>query len=200
MITTKVQLKLQYNPIIIPQNLYIWSVDQEFSPKVNKMRRRTLTDTLNKERKRKFVPCHCNDCKGKLVDPHTMESHQEISSQIPMNTSQEVYEDIDTESSHSSALTEVSMQDIERSVDVEENQNIMDNSHDEIDFNFLPRECTSRYTKVLANFDINNFVQSESEQSVDDFNDDDNDDSANNEQYEIFEDYSCPPLPPLESF
>ena len=77
------------------------------------MRRRTLTDTLNKERKRKFVPCHCNDCKGKLVDPRTIESHQEISSQIPMNTSQEVYEDIDTESSHSSALTEVSM-DINR--------------------------------------------------------------------------------------
>src|SRR5687767_15351519 len=127
------------------------------------MRQRSLSDTLNKnsrpitkpikrKRKRKFVPCDCNECKGKLVDPRTMKSHQEISSQIPMNTSQEVYENIDTESSHLSALTEVSMQDIEQSVDVEENQNIMDNFHDKIDFDFLLRECISRYTKLLANF------------------------------------------------
>jgi hypothetical protein len=110
-----------------------------------------------------------------------------------MNTSQEVYEDIDTdESSHSvlSGQNETSMQDVERSVDVEE--------YDDNDFDFLSRERISRYTKLSANFDINDFERSESEPSTDNDSDDSvnnrDNDSVYNGPHEIFEDYSCPPL------
>ena len=51
------------------------------------------------------------------------------------------------------------MQNIERSVDIEEvQQNITDdNLCDKNDFNFLSQECILRYTKISANFDINDF-------------------------------------------
>src|SRR5829696_5482420 len=106
------------------------------------------------KRKRAKVPCDCDKCKGKSVDPRTKKRHEnKISSQIStMNntTSQEVFEDIDTDESSNSSLSvqdEVSMQDIRRSVDIEEVQNITDdNLYDDIDFDFLPRERISRYT------------------------------------------------------
>jgi hypothetical protein len=92
---------------------------------------------------------------------------------------------------------EVLMQDIERSVDTKENQNIMDdNTYDDTTFDFLPPECILRYTKLSANFDINDFEQYESDQRTDDSHND-NDDSTNNRQSEIFKDYL---YPPLESF
>jgi hypothetical protein len=158
------------------------------------------------KRTRAKVQCHCDKCKGKSVDPRIKERHdnevssqisamdtsQEVSSQISaMVIRQEVYEDIDTdESSHSvlSSQNETSMQDIEQPVDVEE--------YDNNDYNFLPRERISRYIKLSANFDINDFERSESELNTDN-DSDDSDDSVNNEPHEIFEDYSCPPL---ESF
>ncbi|CAG8678176.1 13115_t:CDS:1 [Funneliformis caledonium] len=93
---------------------------------------------------------------GKLVDPRTKARHDdEFSSQIPtMDTSQEVYEDIDTnESSHSvsSVKNEALMQDVKRSVDIEEVQDITDgNSYDNIDFDF--------YFKNVFQ-DIQNFLQ-----------------------------------------
>jgi len=63
---------------------------------------------------------------------------------------------------------EVLMQDVKRSVDTEENQNIMDdNTYDDTAFDFLPRERISRYTKLSANSDVNDFDQSESEQRTD---------------------------------
>ena len=51
------------------------------------------------------------------------------------------------ESSHLTSIGGL-MQDIERSVDTEENQDIMeDDSYINVNFDFLPRERTSRYTK-----------------------------------------------------
>ncbi|CAG8728998.1 11454_t:CDS:1, partial [Funneliformis caledonium] len=67
------------------------------------------------------------------------------------------------------------MQDVEQSVDIEEVQVITDgNSYDDIDFDFLPREHISRYTKLFVNFDVNVFERSESEpeQSTDNDSDD----------------------------
>ncbi|CAG8675977.1 2762_t:CDS:1, partial [Funneliformis caledonium] len=95
-----------------------------------------------------------------------------------MDTSQEVYENIDTdELSHSisSVKNETLMQDVERSVDIEEVQDITDsNSYDDIDFDFLPRKHISRYTKLFANFDVNVFerFEFEPEQSTDNDSDD----------------------------
>src|SRR3954453_7828905 len=140
---------------------------------------RTLSHILKKEpqsvtiktkRTRAKVQCHCDKCKRKLVDLCIKKKHDnEISSQISvMNTSQEVYEDIDTdELSHSvlSGQNEISMQNVERSVDIEEvQQNITDdNLCDKNNFDFLPREHILRYTKISANFNINDFERSESE-------------------------------------
>jgi len=152
-----------------------------------------------------------------LVDPRTKKRHESADNEISSQSSntntrqegQEVYEDMDTdESSHSTSIG-VLMQDIERSVDTEENQDIMeDDSYIDVDFDFLPRERTSRYTKysiepiepseseqstdISANYEPNEifedyFEPSESEQRQ----------STDNEPNEIFEDYSCPPL---ESF
>ena len=95
---------------------------------------RTLSHILKKEpqlvtiktkRTRVKVQCHYDKCKRKLVDPHIKKRHDnEISSQISvMNTSQEVYEDINTdELSHLvlSGQNEISMQNVKRSVDIEE--------------------------------------------------------------------------------
>ena len=100
-----------------------------------------------------------------------------------MSQQEEVYEDIDIDEMSHLFLTEqfeVLIQDVERSVDTEENQNIMDdNTYDDIAFDFLPWKRISRYIKLSANFDVNDFDQSESEQSTD--NSHDSDDSANNE-------------------
>lgn len=117
-------------------------------------RNRTLSNIIDDDpqpvakktkRKRTKVPCGCDKCKGKLVDPRTKMRHEnKIPSQVStMNTSQEVSEDIDTDKSSNSSLSvqeEVSMQDIRRSVDIEEEvQNITnDNLYDDIDFDFLP--------------------------------------------------------------
>ena len=69
-----------------------------------------------------------------MVDPRTKKRHEsadnEISSQSSNTNirqeSHEIYEDMDTdESSHSTSIG-VLMQDIERSVDTEENQDIME--------------------------------------------------------------------------
>ena len=117
-------------------------------------------------------------------------------------TSQEVSENIDTDESSNSSLSvqdEVSMQDIRRSVDIEEVQNITDdNLYDDIDVDFLPRERISRYTtKLSANFDVNDFERPESEYEQSADNDSDSDDSVDNGDngpHEIFEDYSCPPF------
>ncbi len=170
-------------------------------------RNRTLSNILGKDprpvakkitRKRAKVQCHCDKCKGKSVDPRTKERHElaNRANREILSQQEEVHEDIDIDEMSHLSLTEqfeVLMQDVERSVDTEENQNIMDdNTYDDTTFDFLPRERISRYTKLSANFDVNDFDQSESEQSTD--NSHDSDDSANNEQSEIFEDYSCPPL------
>src|SRR3954453_19747984 len=117
-----------------------------------------------------------------------------------MNTSQEVYKDIDTdELSHSvlSGQNEISMQNVKQSVDIEEvQQNITDdNLCDENNFDFLSQERIVRYTKISANFNINNFKRSESEPNTNnDSYDNDSDNSVYNrlhELHEIFEDYSC---------
>ncbi|PKC09508.1 hypothetical protein RhiirA5_415573 [Rhizophagus irregularis] len=68
---------------------------------------------------------------------------------------------------------------------------------DDSDFNYLPQEYVSRYTKLSTTFTelfINDFEQSEVTES--DTGIDDNDDSANNEYSEIFENYLCPPFEP----
>ena len=112
-----------------------------------------------------------------------------------MNTSQEVYEDINTdELSHSvlSGQNEISMQNVKRSVDIEEvQQNITDdNLCDKNNFDFLPRECILRYTKISANFNINDFERSESEPNTDN-NSDNSVYNRLHELHKIFEDYSC---------
>jgi hypothetical protein len=193
-------------------------------------RDRSLANILNKDpkdpqptakktkRTREKVQCNCDTCKGKLVDPRTKKRHdQKISSQnSTMDTSQEIHNesiDINELSSSSQITVEVSMQDIEQSVDmqdideqsvdmqdieryvdIEEVQNITDdNLYDDIDFEFLPRERISRYTtKLSANFDVNDFERSESESEKS--TDNDSDGSVNNGPYEIFEDYACPPF------
>ena len=81
--------------------------------------------TIKTKRTRAKVQCHCDKCKKKLVNSRTKKRHDnEISSQISvMNTSQEVYEDIDTdELSHSvlNGQNEISMQNVKWSVDIEE--------------------------------------------------------------------------------
>ena len=89
------------------------------------------------------------------------------------------------------------MQNVKRSVDIEKvQQNITDdNLCDENDFNFLSWERILRYTKISANFDINDFEWSESEPNTD--NDSYDNNSINSvynrlhESHEIFEDYSC---------
>ena len=92
------------------------------------------------------------------------------------------------------------MQNVEWSIDIEEvQQNIRDdNLCDENDFNFLSWERISRYIKISANFNINNFKRSESEPNTDnDSYDNNSDNSVYNrlhELHEIFEDYSCPLL------
>ena len=138
-------------------------------------RDRSLANILNKDpkdpqqtakktkRTRKKVQCNCDTCKGKLVEPRTKKKHdQKISSQnSTMDTSQEIHDesiDINESSSSSQITVEVSMQDIEQSVDIqdideqsvdmqeieryvdiEEVQNITDdNLYDDIDFEFLP--------------------------------------------------------------
>ena len=169
--------------------------NRKLSYVLNKDYRPDTTNAINiTKKKRTKVPCSCNKCEGKLVDPRTKKRHESADNEISSQSSntntrqegQEVYEDMDTdESSHSTSIG-VLMQDIERSVDTEENQDIMeDDSYIDVDFDFLPRERTSRYTKYL----IEPIEPSESEQSTDI--------SANYEPNEIFEDYSCPPL---ESF
>src|SRR5687767_2113611 len=87
--------------------------------------------TKKNKRKRAKVQCHCSKCKGKLVDFHTKVRHDDkFSSQIStIDTSQEVYEDINTDESSYSILSvknEALMQNVEWSVDIEEVQDITD--------------------------------------------------------------------------
>ena len=96
-----------------------------------------------------------------------------------------------------SSQNEISMQNVKWSVDIKEvQQNITDdNLCDENNFDFLSQECILRYTKISANFNINNFERSEFELNTDnDSYDNDSDNSVYNrlhESHEIFEDYSC---------
>ena len=83
--------------------------------------------TIKTKRIRAKVQCHFDKCKEKLVNSCTKKRHDnEILSQISViNTSQEVYEDIDTdELSHLvlSGQNEISMQNVKRSVDIEKVQ------------------------------------------------------------------------------
>ena len=89
------------------------------------LKKETQPVTIKTKRIRAKVQYNCDKCKGKLVNSHTKKRHDnEISSQISvMNTSQKVYEDINTdELSHLvlSGQNEISMQNVKWSVDIEE--------------------------------------------------------------------------------
>jgi hypothetical protein len=125
-----------------------------------------------------------------------------------------IQEDIEAESSQQNTNDESSQQNtndelyqsarfsrqqIEASQDTVDIEDIEEENQetDDSDFNYLPRERVSRYTKLSTTFTelfINDFEQSEATES--DTGIDDNDDSANNEYSEIFENYSCPPFEP----
>ncbi|PKC64471.1 hypothetical protein RhiirA1_396016 [Rhizophagus irregularis] len=145
------------------------------------------------------VNCFCDKCEGKLVDPRTQRKHASSSSQMS------IQEDIEAESSQQNTNNELyqsarfSRQQIEVSQDTVDIEDIEEENQetDDSDFNYLPREHVSRYTKLSTTFTelfINDFEQSEATES--DTGIDDNDDSANNEYSEIFENYSCPPFEP----
>jgi hypothetical protein len=154
------------------------------------------------------VNCFCDKCEGKLVDPRTQRKHASSSSQMS------IQEDIEAESSQQNTNDESSQQNtndelyqsarfsrqqIEASQDTVDIEDIEEENQetDDSDFNYLPRERVSRYTKLSTTFTelfINDFEQSEATES--DTGIDDNDDSANNEYSEIFENYSCPPFEP----
>ena len=92
------------------------------------------------------------------------------------------------------------MQNVKGSVDIEKvQQNITDdNLYNKNDFDFLSWKRILRYTKISANFNINDFERSESELNTDNDSYDNNSDNSIynrlHESHEIFEDYSCPLL------
>ncbi|GBC52302.2 uncharacterized protein LOC107327733 [Rhizophagus irregularis DAOM 181602=DAOM 197198] len=197
-------------------------LDDEESPSnqpSSTRRNRSISGIINKEivssarptsNKRKLVVCNCPDCDGNLVDSRTKEihdsRHQEYQDSQGTISSQVRQLEIGETSIPASAgqmIDESIRQESEKSDN--SNQDDVDDEHQDVEFNFLPRQRARKYTnRPEISEDPEDSSSSEYTTEEDIYSDTlsigselDNDPISGIS--EIFEDYSPPSYEPFQN-
>ncbi|GBC21594.2 hypothetical protein GLOIN_2v1775288 [Rhizophagus irregularis DAOM 181602=DAOM 197198] len=197
-------------------------LDDEESPSnqpSSTRRNRSISGIINEEivssarptsNKRKLVVCNCPDCDGNLVDSRTKEihdsRHQEYQDSQGTISSQVRQLEIGETSIPASAgqmIDESIRQESEKSDN--SNQDDVDDEHQDVEFNFLPRQRARKYTnRPEISEDPEDSSSSEYTTEEDIYSDtlsigSESDNDPISGISEIFEDYSPPSYEPFQN-
>lgn len=179
-------------------------------------RNRSISSIINEEivssgpksNKRKLVVCNCPDCDGNLVDSRTKEihdsRHQELYQDSQGTISSQVRQleigETSTPASAGRMIDESIRQESEESDN--SNQDDVDDEHQDVEFNFLPRRRARKYTnRPEISEDPEDSSSSEYTTEEDIYSDTSSTGSESDIDpiSEIFEDYSPPSYEPFKN-
>ncbi|GET54803.1 hypothetical protein GLOIN_2v1775288 [Rhizophagus irregularis DAOM 181602=DAOM 197198] len=197
-------------------------LDDEESPSnqpSSTRRNRSISGIINEEivssarptsNKRKLVVCNCPDCDGNLVDSRTKEIHdsrhqeyQDSQGTISSQVRQLEIGEISIPASAGRMIDESIRQESEKSDN--SNQDDVDDEHQDVEFNFLPRQRARKYTnRPEISEDPEDSSSSEYTTEEDIYSDtlsigSESDNDPISGISEIFEDYSPPSYEPFQN-